>query len=284
MSQKELAWVDFLKKKVAKGKGVIAGIGDDCALVQAPQGKLLLKSDLFIENVHFKLGKIDYRTLGIRAVARVLSDFAACSGVPKFIGVSAGIPKNFAFRKLKSILDGILYCSKKYKFSLIGGDTSISPRLFLDVWGLGTAKKCILRSTAKTGDYIFLSGPLGKNKLNSSFEPKIKEAQFLTKGFKINSLIDISDGFILDLYRILSSSKKGAFIREKDIPLSRGQKDLYRGEDYELIFTVDKHEKRVKLLKEKFYYLGRVMPKEFGFKIERKNKLHKAKVKGYLHF
>lgn len=283
MQIKELEWVDFLKKSTSFTKDVCVGIGDDCALVNAGKNKLLLKSDLFIEGIHFDRKKISFKDIGKRAVGRVLSDFAACGGVPIYIGISAGIPKNVSYDNLKEIFKGVLNFSKKYNFSLIGGDTSRAKELFLDVWGVGKTKKCILRSTAQIGDYIFLSGRLGERAFDKPFIPRIKEAKELVSNFKINSMIDISDGFALDLYRVLISSKKGALIYSDNIPTTNGETDLYRGEDYELIFTVDKNDRKINSLKKKFYFLGKIKPKGFGLKVEKKGKISNLKVKGYSH-
>lgn len=280
----ELEWVDFLKRNVPKGRDVLTGIGDDCAQVRLGQEKFLLKSDLFIENIHFKLKNISLKDIGMRAVGRVLSDFASCGGTPKFLGVSIGLPDYVNKKHLKDILGGVLSLSKKYNFYLVGGDTSRAQKLFLDVWGVGVSKKFIKRSTAKSGDYIFLTGPLGARKFNESFVPRIKEAQYLSENFKINSMIDISDGFVLDLSRVLKESNKGALLYKKDIPLTSGEQDLYRGEDYELIFTVDKREKKIDLLKSKFYLVGSIMNRGYGYKIESNNKLESVKIKGYTHF
>ena len=280
----ELQWVDYLRKKVKPGEGLIMGIGDDCAVVRGGKEKLLLKSDLFIEGVHFKLKNISFEDIGKRAVARVLSDFAACGGVAKFIGVSLGSPRGLDKRYLKQILNGILKLAKKYKFSLVGGDTSHSEQLILDVWGVGSCRKPILRSGAKAGDYIFITGKLGKRPFDKPFEPRIKEAQYLVKNFKLNSMIDISDGFIVDLYRILKLSKKGAVIDKENIPITKDESDLYRGEDYELIFTVDKKEKKLNFLSDKFYCIGRITTKASGYKMKDKGKLSGVKIKGYSHF
>ncbi|MCF7907399.1 MAG: thiamine-phosphate kinase [Candidatus Omnitrophica bacterium] len=281
---KELAWIDYLRQIVPKSREVLIGIGDDCAQVKSRSDKLLLKSDLFIENIHFKLGKTGFKTIGLRAVARVLSDFAACGGVPKFIGISIGIPSYLKISDVKKILGAVLIQAKKYKFSLVGGDTAKSAKLFLDVWGLGVAPKFISRDGAKVGDYIFITGKLGTNRLNEPFEPRLKEAQYLAKNFRLNSMIDISDGFIVDLYRVLTLSKKGACLNKEAIPAVNGKADFYRGEDYELIFTVDKAEKKLKTLEKKFYCVGRVKSKQFGYKIEKNNKLYNLSPNGYLHF
>jgi thiamine-monophosphate kinase len=260
------------------------GIGDDCALVKVAKRRLLLKSDLFIEDVHFKLRETDFRTIGIRATARVLSDFAACAGIPKFIGISVGVPAYVRENDLKEILNGVLECAKKYKFSLVGGDTSSARRLFLDIWGIGVARKYISRNNAKSGDRIFITGKLGDRKFNLPFMPRIKESQYLSRIFKINAMIDISDGFILDLYRILKESKKGALIYEENVPLTKGKSDLYRGEDYELIFTVDKKEKKIAYLKRNFYFVGEIKNADFGYKMKSVSGIYKIKPKGYVHF
>ena len=281
----ELEWINYLRKKVKPAKDLLVGVGDDCAVIKAGSQKLLLKSDLFIEGVHFNRKRISFEDISKRAVARVLSDFAACGGEPKFIGVSLGAPRGLDKRYLKQILNGILKLSKQYKFSLVGGDTSSSEQLILDVWGVGSCRKPILRSGAKLGDYIFITGKLGKRSFNKPFAPRIKESQYLVKNFKINSMIDISDGFVLDLYRVLKLSKKGAILDKKSIPLTNGDKDLYRGEDYELIFTIDKREteKKINSLKKKFYCVGRVLSVKSGYKIKDNNKVSKVGVKGYTH-
>ncbi|MFH1504550.1 MAG: thiamine-phosphate kinase [Candidatus Omnitrophota bacterium] len=286
MKFNELDWVDFLRKKAGRGKDVLIGIGDDCAQVRVGKEKLLLKSDLFIEGIHFKKNKIDFKTIGMRAVGRVLSDFAACAGVPKFIGVSAGISKSLKPKDLKEILSGIVEYGKKYNFSLVGGDTSKSEKFFLDIWGVGAAKKCLSRNTARKGDYIFLTGSLGEREFNQAFRPRLKEAQFLAKNFKINAMIDISDGFIIDLFRILKMSRKGAVVYKDKVPVKSGISDFYRGEDYELIFTVDKNEKKIEALKKKFYLVGKIESGKFGYKMKKGHyfRLEDIKVKGYTHF
>jgi len=279
----ELKWIDYLKKRAGSAKDLLVGIGDDCAVIKIGSQKLLLKSDLFIDRVHFNRKKISFENIGKRAVARVLSDFAACGGEPKFIGVSLGVPRGLDKRYLKQILKGILKLSKEYKFSLVGGDTSNSDQLILDVWGVGSCKKPILRSGAKIGDYIFITSKLGKRSFNKPFIPRLKESQYLVKNFKVNSMIDISDSFILDLYRVLRLSKKGALLDKKCIPLTNGDKDLYRGEDYELIFTIDKNERKIDSLRSRFCCVGRVVSKVSGYKIKDHNKVSKVEVKGYTH-
>lgn len=279
----ELNWIDFLKKKAPKSRDVVVGIGDDCALVKLKGAKFLLKSDLFIEDIHFRLKDISFKTIGMRAVGRVLSDLASCAGMPKFLGISIAISRFIKEKDLKEILEGVTCLSRKYKFNLIGGDTAYTNKLLLDVWAVGICDKFIKRSTAKEGDSIFVTGKIGVRKFNESFIPRLKEARYLSRNFKINSMIDISDGFALDLYRILKESSVGALLYKKDIPMNK-MSDLYRGEDYELIFTVSKEEKKLDLLKSKFYFVGTIKNKQFGYKITNGCKLSDANIKGYTHF
>ena len=284
MSFNELNWVEFLKKKAKRPKSVFAGIGDDCAVIRNRGKYYLVSSDLFIENVHFKLKDISFINIGMRAASRALSDIAACAGKPKFIIISAGIPSYVTSRQMKEIMKGIEETASKCCTSVIGGDTSRSDKLFLDVWVTGEAKRPILRKTAKTGDYIFVTGKLGKLAFNKPFMPRLKKSFYLAKNFKVNAMIDVSDGFIVDLYRILKESGRGAVIFKDMIPVTRGESDLYRGEDYELIFTVDKNEPKIELLKKKFYWAGYIKERRFGYCSKEGNFKKRVKLKGYFHF
>jgi thiamine-monophosphate kinase len=279
----ELSWIDFLKAKVKKSSDVLTGIGDDCALVKIKSKKALLKSDLFIEGIHFRLKETPFKTIGLRAVGRVLSDFAACGGTPKFIGISIGISPAVSEKNIKEILKGVTCLCRKYNFSLVGGDTAFTDKLFLDVWAIGTCDKFIRRNTAKEGDYIFVTGKLGRRKFNESFTPRLIEAGYLVRNFKINSMIDISDGFALDLYRILKESGKGALLYKKNMPIDKIS-DLYRGEDYELIFTVSGDEKKIDLLKSKFYLVGTIKSSQSGYRMSDGKRSYNVDVKGYMHF
>lgn len=279
----ELEWIQFLKKHVKKTKGVLVSIGDDCAVITHRGGYLLFTSDLFVENVHFKKGRMKLQDVGRRAVARALSDVVACGGIPKFLGASCGVPPSFSGKNMKAVYKGIEEYCAKYNVSLVGGDTSRAREFFLDMWVVGEAQKYILRSTARRGDYIFLTGPLGKIKFDEVFDLRVKEVQRLIHRYKVNAMIDVSDGFVLDLSRILQESGKGAVIYGNCLPLTRGMGDLFRGEDYELIFTVSKNE-NISKLKKKYFYVGEIKNKEFGYKIDIGGKLKEIDVKGYLHF
>ncbi|MBN2483113.1 MAG: thiamine-monophosphate kinase [Candidatus Omnitrophica bacterium] len=279
----ELQWIEYLKKASPTHRDVIVGIGDDCAIVKGKGRYLLFTSDLFIEHVHFTRRGADFKQLGKRAASRALSDIVACGGVPKYLGISAGIPKGTSAQHMRSLFTGIKEYCRKYKIDIVGGDTSQSSVLFLDIWAVGETKKYVLRSTAVSGDYIFVTGPLGRLKFDQPCQLRAKEIQALVKAYKVTSMIDISDGFVLDLYRILQASRKGALLWSEEIPLTRGKKDLYRGEDYELLFTVDRRENIAQLAK-KYFLVGRIKNAAFGYKIASGGKNEDVSVKGYLHF
>ena len=139
---------------------------------------------------------------------------------------------------------------REYKINIAGGDLSSSNRVIIDVSMLGLVEKkhLALRSAAKPGDYIFVTGELGGSILGKhlKFTPRVREARFLSENFKINAMIDVSDGLAQDLGHILSQSKVGAVIYEELIPLSPQARDLSdalnNGEDFELIFTMPQME------------------------------------------
>ncbi|OQX79506.1 MAG: hypothetical protein B6D56_06915 [Candidatus Omnitrophica bacterium 4484_70.1] len=284
MSFNELKWVEFLKHKIKKNKNLFVGIGDDCAIFKEGKNYYLLSSDSFVENVHFQRGKISWINIGKRATARAISDIAACAGHPKFINVCLGVPSWLRKTQLRYITRGIITCAQEHKAVVVGGDTCRSPIIFVNVYVVGKTHRPILRNQAKEEDYIFITGKLGKLKFNQPFRAKVKEADYLVKRFKVNSMIDISDGLIIDLYRILVASKKGALLYKDNLPIYKSWDDIYRGEDYELIFTVDKKESKLERLFLNFYFIGKIKPQSFGYKIKVENKLQKIKVKGFLHF
>ena len=279
----ELTWVEYLKRKVNKGKDVIASVGDDCAIVRHGKEYMLLTSDLFIENIHFKRDKISLYNIGQRAVGRALSDIVSCAGVPRFVGISAGLPTYLSTRGLKSIFSGIKDYCRKYKVSIIGGDTARASCLFLDIWAIGATKKYVLRSGARVGDYIFVTGKLGRLKFNQPFSLRLYEIRSLVTKFNISAMIDVSDGFILDTYRIVKESGKGVLVYGDKVPVTRGMRDMFRGEDYEIIFTVNKSED-IDALKKKYFLVGQIKPKSWGYKIKFGNTINDLALKGYLHF
>lgn len=298
----ELGLVDYFSKIFRyRSHNVLKGIGDDAAVIRISKDKYLLSTcDMLIEGKHFRKRDNLY-DIGYKAVACSLSDIAAMGGEPYFALLSLGIPKRFKFKDISSLMKGIKKSASMFSVSIIGGDTNASDKLIIDIHMMGfvNPKKLVLRSGTRAGDYIFVTGSLGGSiyRRHLKFMPRVKEVKFLTGRFKINAMIDISDGLVLDLWRILKASGGvGAVIFESLIPRHKESRSLeevlYMGEDFELLFTVSEKDGET--------LLDKIRDKNIGFPISfigkaikgrpeaclinRNNKLIKLKPKGFLHF
>lgn len=291
----EFGLIERIKKTIRLDSSVVKGSGDDCAVIKFKKDKFLLFTcDMIVEDVDFT-SKVNPYLIGRKALAVSISDIAACAGIPRYAVVSLGLPKNFTVKKADSLAKGLTDLAKEYKINIVGGDISRSAKLTLDVSMLGEVEKkyLVLRSGAKVADVIFVTGSLGGSILGKhlKFTPRLKEARFLVKNFKINSMIDISDGLAADLGHILKESKVGAIIYEKLIPKSSQGKNLedclYSGEDFELLFTMAP-ESAKKLLSKKlkqFKEIGRITQERFSFRLVDKNCRQKSiKPRGFRHF
>jgi thiamine-monophosphate kinase len=242
----EFNLIDRISRKIKLSNRVIKGIGDDAAVLKYNKDSyLLFTCDMLLEGRHFYRRSGGY-LVGKKSLSASISDIAAMGGVPKFAVISLGVPGSLNIKYVDNLYKGIKGVAKKFKVDLVGGDTICSQKIVIDIALLGEVEKknLVLRSRAKEGDAIFVTGEIGgslKGK-HLNFIPRLKEARFLVKNFKVNSMIDVSDGLLADLGHIVEMSRKGAVIYEKDIPISKDAKDfdsaVREGEDFELIFTV----------------------------------------------
>lgn len=296
----EIELIRRLAKNFRLDKSVIKGSGDDTAVLKWTADKyLLFKCDMVIEDVHFELGRATPFNIGWKALGRNISDVAAMGGVPRHAVVSLGISPDIEVSVAEGICKGLKSIADRFGVNIVGGDMSRSKKIIVDVSLIGEVekKRLVLRSQAKEGDLVLVTGSLGgsiKGK-HLNFMPRVEESRRLTRNFKVNSMIDISDGLALDLYRIIGSSNKGACIYEESIPLSKAADNiknaLYDGEDYELLFTVDPKEAE-KLIRYNFSkagtrisIIGEITDRKYGYKILRKNgREEDLAVKGYAHF
>ncbi|MCM8795555.1 MAG: thiamine-phosphate kinase [Candidatus Omnitrophica bacterium] len=291
----EFGLIERFKRFIKLDSSVIQGAGDDCAVIKYTKDKyLLFTCDMLVEGVDFTSDENPY-LIGRKSVAVSISDIAACAGLPKFCLVSLGLPKKTPVEFMDKFFKGTLDMLKRFKINLVGGDLSRAHKLTIDVSMLGVVEKryLVLRKGAKVGDIIFVTGKLGGSIYGKHlrFVPRIKEARFLTKNFKIHSLIDISDGLAQDLGHILRESKCGAVIYEEAIPLdkaAKGIKDaLYQGEDFELLFTLSRSEARRlwQKAKNKFIPIGEIIASKWGFRLIKKDGTRiMLKPKGFVHF
>ena len=233
--------------RLLRGRRVIAGPGDDCAVVDlGVKGKVgLLKTDCVVEGVHF-LAKADAESVGWKAMARTLSDFAAMSGVPEFALVTLIAPRATKVAWIKKLYRGLNKAAQKFGVMIVGGETSSTRGpVVVSVSAIGFAEKnrWVSRAGGKVGDALFVTGRLGLSMRGHHlrFIPRIKESRWLTKNFSIHAMMDLSDGLGADLPRLARASKVGFKLDVKKLPLAAGARidnAINDGEDYELLFAV----------------------------------------------
>ena len=293
----EFELIQRIKNRLPKSKYAALGIGDDCAVLNYTKDKYLLcTTDMLVQDVHFDLGKVSAYKVGRKALAVSLSDIAAMAGLPRYCLVSLAIPSDMPLDTLDDFYSGLLKLASEFGVELIGGDTNASEKFICDVCVIGEVEKKFLvrRDGAKAGDGIFVTGSLGGSIKGKQYDfvPRVKEARILVKNFKVNSMIDVSDGLSSDLRHITDASKAGAVIYSDSIPISQNadsKKDaLSGGEDFELLFTAPKdiaEETLGKKLGIPVKKIGEIVSGREGVKIGKekgkKTELHKT---GYTHF
>ncbi len=246
-------------------EGARIGIGDDGAILSLDSRfELVVSTDTLVEGVHF-LPNTDPESLGHKVLAVNLSDLAAMGATPKWVFLSLTLPDTDE-GWLESFSTSFLSLADRYSVELAGGDTTRGP-LSLSVTILGQVEKGrgLLRSGAKVGDKIFVTGFIGDAGLGlqeamqnrsenlSALERYLKPVPRVQIGCLLegiaSSCIDISDGLAADLGHILKKSGVGASIQYEMLPLSTSVKHyidsnkdelfpLSSGDDYELCFTV----------------------------------------------
>lgn len=291
----EFGLIERIRARILNDKSVKKGSGDDCAVLAYDKDKYqLFTCDMIIEGIDFKPREDPY-FVGRKAIAVSLSDIAACAGKPCHCVVSLGMPKSTSVKYLDRLMAGMLRVACEYKVNVVGGDLSRSEKLLINVSMLGIVekKRLVLRSQARLGDIIFVSGSLGGSIRGKhlKFRPRVKEARFLTQKFKINSMIDVSDGLVQDLWHILKESSVGAEIYEGLIPLDKKARDLkealYMGEDFELLFTMAKKDAKrlISMHQYKFWPIGEIVDKKYKLRlVSEKGKPRALGVKGFRHF
>lgn len=290
---------------------LLKGIGDDVAVIETGKKVWLVTTDLLIEDIHFQRSWIDAFHLGRKSLFVNLSDIAAMGGIPKYFLISLGVPENLSLSFLSSFYRGLKDGAKRFGVDLIGGDTSVSRKIIINICLLGEGKKgsLLFRCGASIGDDLFVSGTLGDAALglkilqkkglqgrpealikkHLSPSPRIRLGQFLARNHWATAMIDVSDGLLIDTNHLLEESGVGARIWEDRIPLSKSYQKwihsfskspypfaLSGGEDYELLFTappeVRKRISRLALsLKIPITHIGKIVPKKEGLHLLRKD-------------
>ena len=300
---KDIGEINFIKsvaKRAAADSSVVKGVGDDAAVLKWTKDKyLLFTCDMLVENVHFRLRDAKPFEIGWKALGRSISDIAAMGGVPRHAVVAIGVRPETPVKFLDNIYKGIRALADKFRINIVGGDTSRSQITVIDISLVGEVEKrnLVLRSGARTGDLILVTGAIGgslKGK-HLNFTPRLAEARRIVGNFKVNSMIDISDGLILDMWRIIDASRVGARIYKNAVPISKEadsfEKGVRDGEDFELLFTMAPKEARrffktaLADMATPVTLIGEVVDKKYGYNIVKEDgREEKLRVEGYLHF
>jgi thiamine-monophosphate kinase len=238
------------------------GIGDDCAVLRPPRGHdLLITTDFSLEDVHFRRDWHPAECVGHRCLARGLSDIAAMGGEPLAAFLSLALPAGLAQRWVDGFLRGLLKLAKRFNVPLAGGDIAQSPAgVLADIVVVGSVPrgKALLRSGARPGDALYVTGALGgaaaaiqqmragkklrpaQNRAHFFPEPRVAGGRRLREQRIASAAIDLSDGLSTDLSHICEESGVGAVVYGESVPLAKGATlnlALHGGEDYELLFT-----------------------------------------------
>jgi thiamine-monophosphate kinase len=312
----EKALIRRIRLRAGRTAGVI-GIGDDCASVRIPPGhEALVTTDFSLEGVHFRRRLQPAASIGHRCLLRGLSDIAAMGGEPLAVFLSLGLPGTLPQSWVDEFLAGLLTLAKEFGVTLAGGDTAKFPgKVLADIVVLGSVPrgKAILRSGARPGDRIFVTGTLGgaattlemllqgyRKKISTADMesylypiPRIEVGRILRRKGLASSMIDISDGLSTDLDHICEESGVGAEIEAEAIPRARHgklRKDvdllsaLHGGEDYELLFTAPPN-KRVpsRISGMQITEIGCIV-RARGIFLKTKNKVRRLRPRGWEYF
>jgi thiamine-monophosphate kinase len=272
---------DRLVRKITQALGfkghadLALGAGDDAALLQPRPGRqLVLTCDWFLEGSHFLRDKHPPDSVGWKCLARAVSDVAAMGGEPRYFLLSLALPETHTGKWLDGFLRGLARAERHLQCQLAGGDTTRNRKILISVTAIGDLPTggAVLRSGAKPGDLLFVSGRLGEAELglrtlrrgravvrgNSNYwikkhlypEPRLALGRWLAGKRLATAMMDLSDGLSTDLSRLCGASGVGARIAidkipKAELPNRRGrikfdatELALHGGDDYEFLFTV----------------------------------------------
>ena len=257
--------------------GVRCSIGDDTAVLEPTPGlALLATTDLLLEDVHFRRRWAEPADIGWKAMAVNVSDIAAMGGTPRWALVALACPESTGPDELEAFYAGALALCDLYGVVIVGGDTSSSPGGWMvNVTVLGEAATPVLRSTARPGDIVAVTGTLGGSAAGLAVLereaapgdvapavlaevtaahlrpcPRVAEARRLVGTGGVTAMMDLSDGLATDLPRLAAESAVGATIHVDRLPVAAATRAVATalaqdplawatggGEDYELLLT-----------------------------------------------
>ncbi len=303
-------------RAASRSRAIAAGIGDDCAILQIPQGhQTLVTTDFSLEGVHFRREWHPAEVVGHRCLTRGLSDIAAMGGNPIAAFLSLALPQSLPQSWINQFLKGFLKLADRFNVTLAGGDTAQSPGgILADIIVVGSVPKgkAIRRSGARAGDRIYVTGALGSAAatlkllfagrklrpvdfpLHFHPTPRIEIGRFLLEKGLASAMIDLSDGLSTDLGHICEESGVGAEIQTSAIPRAITGKPartvelefaLNGGDDYELLFTAHPS-KRVpsRIAGIRITQIGRITRDKRVLLLDANGVASKLKPQGWEHF
>lgn len=244
-----------------RGPAVVLGPGDDAAVLRTRPGEdVVLTTDAFVENVHYRLDQETPRTAGGRALVANLSDLAAMGARPLGFTWALAAPPSLALRTALGLARGLVAVAARHRCPLVGGNVARGTEVSLTVAALGAVARgrALRRDGARPGDRILLTGPVGRSALERARgrvrtlpEPRLGAGRALARARFATACIDVSDGLLADLGHLCRASGVGAVVDARRVPRPRGfaagcrraglepdRLALGGGEDYELVVTV----------------------------------------------
>ena len=248
---------DAVRATIARWGAIARGTGDDGAVLDVPVGmKIVVSTDTSVENVHFRRAWLSPEEIAYRAGAAAISDLAAMGATPLAMTVALTLPENWREQSM-ALADGIASIARETNTPIVGGDLTTGSELSIGVTVLGTVVNPLVRSGAKIGDALWVTGRLGGPLLAlEAFEcgevpdaihrhrfarpvPRLREAQWLGAN-GATAAIDISDGVVSDAGHLAAASHKQISIDLDRLPLIDGASPdvaARSGEEYELLVT-----------------------------------------------
>ncbi|MBS1535508.1 MAG: thiamine-phosphate kinase [Bacteroidetes bacterium] len=251
----EFGLIDHLTRHFElQQSSTLKGIGDDAAVLDFSDKKIVVTTDLLIEGVHFDLAYMPLKHLGYKAVVVNLSDICAMNAKPTQITVSLAVSNRFPLEAIEELYEGIALAAKQYKVDVIGGDTTSSQKgLILSITALGEAisEELVYRNGAKANDLLVVTGDLGAAymglqvlerekqvfQVNPNAQPDLSTYAYLVERqlkpeartdirtllhaleVKPTSMIDISDGLSSEIMHLCKQSGVGCNLYEDKLPL-----------------------------------------------------------------
>lgn len=323
----EERFIGYLTKQFPSTSS-ITGIGDDCAVIPTDQGSVwLVTTDALVEGVHFLKGQIPPTDLGYKTVAVNVSDIVAMGGEPRYAFLSIALPKDTDSIWAFEVIQGLKEACKKWNVLLLGGDTVGSKRdVFLNLTLVGTASAETIkyRHRAEVGDIICVTGFLGDSAgglmslqeglgrsdgvdylVRKHFhpDPDVDQGLWLAGHTGVHAMMDVSDGLVCDLSRLIKKSRKGAVIETTKLPISPQLRQLCStrhrdvlefaltgGEEYCLLLTVktDEFESIATGFRQRFgtplYSIGRITDRADELVYHDNGKVMEMPYKNFDHF